>query len=113
MIELQTTEQAASAGLKILELSAGGIFAVILIDKVLGWAVKLKGNGKQTIRIPCLEHKPWLQHDLKQENIDKNLEKLCDALPAHAAALDKLVELSGEQITTLRAIERKLPSNGD
>jgi hypothetical protein len=116
MIDPQLTEQTTTAGLRILELSAGGIFAVILIDKVLGWTVKLKGrngNGKNIPRVPCLEHRPWIQHDLKQDNIDKNLEKLCEALPAQAAALDKLVALGGEQIMALRAIERKLPTNGD
>lgn len=73
----------------LAELGVGGIFAVILIDRVLAWALKFKGkgNGRNAEGLnpgyvaQVQNHMAGaIAANTKIESIDKNTDELCKCM---------------------------------
>jgi hypothetical protein len=72
----------------LAELGVGGIFAVILIDRVLAWALKFrgKGNGKTNGLNPGYVAQVQnhmadaIEANSRIESIDKNTDELCKCM---------------------------------
>jgi len=91
MIPLQEAAEAAKALAKntnILELGVGGIFAVIVIDRVLKWAKEFKGKGNGKTNGLNPGYVAQVQNHMadaiaantKIESIDKNSDELCKCM---------------------------------
>lgn len=114
---LQETQQVVS-GLKLLEISAGGIFAVILIDKVLGWALKFRGrngNGKSSFgdrEIAVLkavyERPEFIKHNGKVDTLASEVGKLCETLESRKEIFLKLLDSAVRQERLLEGIRDKI-----
>jgi len=72
----------------IIELGVGGIFALLVIDRVLAWALKYKGkgNGKSESLNPgyvaqVQSHMAEaIEANTRIEGIDKNTDELCKCM---------------------------------
>jgi hypothetical protein len=106
----------------IIELGVGGIFALLVIDRILAWTLKYKGrgNGKaENILNPgyiaqVQSHMTGaIEANQKIERIDKNADELCKCmalLTANQAQGTKILEkISDWQIamTTTIALQKK------
>jgi len=90
MIPLQEAAEAVKNVAKsssIIQLGVGGIFAVIVIDRVLAWALKFKrGNGKTNGLNPGYVAQVQnhmadaIAANTKIESIDKNSDELCKCM---------------------------------
>jgi hypothetical protein len=92
MIDPQQAAEAVKTLAKeshLAELGVGGIFAVILIDRVLAWALKFrgKGNGRSTNGLNPGYVAQVQNHmadaiaaNTKIESIDKNTDDLCKCM---------------------------------
>lgn len=107
---MQDPQILTSVGSKILELSAGGIFAVILIDKVLGWTIKLKGNGKNNRngRIRCVQTPELVLMADKIKGICNDNEAAAKARQDEIMILTELSGSAGRQEKLLEEISKKL-----
>jgi hypothetical protein len=87
MIDPQQAAEAVKTltkGTNVLEIGVGGIFALLVIDRVLAWALKFKkGNGKTNGLNPgyvaqVQDHMAdAIVANTKIESIDKNTDDLC------------------------------------
>lgn len=125
MIPIQEAAQAAKALAKdsnILQLGVGGIFAVIVIDRVLAWALKYKGkgNGKNGGLNPGYVAQVQnhmadaIAANTKIESIDKNTDELCKCMVVlannQAAQTTILGKISDNQIDLAARIGSKKSS---
>jgi hypothetical protein len=113
MIDPQQAADAVKSlakGTNVLEIGVGGIFALLVIDRVLAWALKYKGkgNGKQENLNPgyvaqVQNHMASaIEANTKIESIDKNTDELCKCMVVlannQAAQTTILSKISDNQI---------------
>lgn len=84
----------------IIELGVGGIFAVVVIDRVLGWAIKFK-NGKNEKSIPCV-YSP----EAKAAMLNNILTK--EAIGRVEKHMESLAKETSDQTTVLKQSYEKL-----
>ena len=107
MIDPQQAVEAAKAftkGTDIIQLGVGGIFAVIVIDRVLSWVLKYrKGNGGANGGVnpgyvaQVQDHlaAAILAND-KINKVDEKTDKLCDCMITLTANSQRQTEILGK-----------------
>jgi hypothetical protein len=113
MIDLQQATEAVKTLTKssnFIELGVGGIFALLIIDRVLAWALKFKGKGNGKTNGLNPGYVAQVQNHMgsaiaantKIDSIDQKTDKLCECLAVLAnneAAHTKILEkISDSQI---------------
>lgn len=96
--------------LPILDLGVGGVFAIVLIDRVLNWAIKFK-NGKNGKERPRCVYSPEVKDALLNNILTRGS---MDRVEKHMESLSKssLIQttLLKQQNETLKEIARNSKS---
>lgn len=115
------TVKALTKSSSIIELGVGGIFAILVIDRVLAWALKFKGkgNGRANGLNPGYVNQVQnhmanaIEANTKIESIDKNTDELCKCMALLAQNQNQgtkiLEKISDSQIalTTTIALQKR------
>jgi hypothetical protein len=102
--------------LKVLELPAYLVFALLVLDRALAWTLKWrdrkaeKGCNEKDAKNPvCMESVPWALHAETTKQLKECAEKTVDLQQKTLVALHRLADAGESQATAIRGLGEKFP----
>lgn len=100
------------AKLTFVELGVGLGVAVLLVEKIIGWVSKLRGNGKKKSCIEdprlCAAMQSVAESSRILGNVEKEHEHMINSLDGQTLVLDRIYQGQALQIKALDKIVEKL-----
>lgn len=101
--------------LKVLELPAYLVFALLVLDRALAWTLKWRDrkaekgcNGKDEKKPTCMESVPWALHAQTTTDLKLCAEKTVDLQQKTLSALHRLADAGEAQATAIQGLGEKL-----
>lgn len=101
--------------LKVIEIPAYGIFALLVLDRALAWSLKWRDrkmerncDGKNGKKSACVESVSWALHSKTTDDLKICAEKTVELQQETLTALHRMADAGEAQATAIQSLGEKL-----